>query len=107
MRAHIRDSEPVRRFSAMEPSERLRAAMIDDERLHPGYASEIEYGISRAWSGVPFQRGAWPNERSTFERLRKPDGRIYSWAARSPIFRDVRKAPFRQPMPPRGPFIED
>ena len=60
MGAYIWDREPGLRYSAMSASERLRAAVAEGESLHPGYANELECGVSRAWLNVPFQKGAWP-----------------------------------------------
>ena len=42
-------------FEGMSPEERLRVAIEEGERVHPGDAREIEAGVSRAWGKVPFQ----------------------------------------------------
>ena len=44
-------------YSAMSAPERLRAAPVEGEPLHPGYAGEMECGIGGAWLNVPFQKG--------------------------------------------------
>ena len=76
--AYIWDTEPGLRFSAMTPAERLRAAAAEGERIHPGYAAEVETGVSRSWRDVPFQKGGWPGERhASPEALQKPDGAIH------------------------------
>ena len=75
--AYIWDSEPGMRYSDMTPSERLQAAIAEGELIHPGYGDEMESGVSRAWSKVPFQRGGWPESYEPPGRLRVPDGRIY------------------------------
>lgn len=75
--AYIWNDEAGLRFSGMEPPERLKAAVEQGERIHPGYAKEIENGISRAWPKAPFQKGAWPKSGKVPEELRKPDGAIY------------------------------
>ena len=79
MGAYIWDDRPGQgmRFGQMTPPERLRAAMAEGERIHPGYADEIESGVSRAWLNVPFQKGAWPRNYEAPPELLKPDGAIY------------------------------
>ncbi len=77
--AYIWDDKPGQgeRFANMTPPERLRAAIAEGERLHPGYADEIESGVSRAWLKVPYQKGGWPESYKAPARLREPDGAIY------------------------------
>ena len=75
--AYIWDPEPGLRYSEMTPFERLQAAVDEGELIHPGYATELESGVSRAWSKVRFQRGGWPESYKPPEQLREPDGRIY------------------------------
>ncbi len=75
--AYIWNDDAALRFAGMAPPERLKAAIEQGERIHSGYAAEIENGISRAWTKVPFQKGAWPESGKVPEELRKPDGAIY------------------------------
>ena len=75
--AYIWDDEPAARFAKMPPPERLQAAMAEGGRIHPGYSSEIESGVSRAWAKVPFQKGGWPESGGVPEALTRPDGAIY------------------------------
>ncbi len=79
--AYVWDDRPGQseRFARMTPHERLRAAIAEGERLHPGYGAEMESGISRAWSEVPFQKGAWPAgyPYEAPARLREPDGPVH------------------------------
>ncbi len=70
------DRESSLRFAAMSPQERLEAAIAHGDQVHPGYRAELESGVSRAWSEVPFQKGSWPS-RAPVEALQKPDGAIY------------------------------
>ena len=79
MGAYIWDDQPGQglRFTQMSPPERLRAAMAEGEKIHPGYTDEIESGVSRAWLNVPFQKGAWPRNYEAPPELLKPDGAIY------------------------------
>ena len=73
--AYIWSKEPGLRYSAMSAPERLRAALAEGEPLHPGYASEMECGISRAWHNVPFQKGGWPRRNpDAASTLRRGDG---------------------------------
>jgi monoamine oxidase len=46
-------------FAVKTPAERVRAAIEDGERLHPGYASLVGRGVSVAWPGIPFSEGGW------------------------------------------------
>jgi monoamine oxidase len=75
--AYIWDSAPGLRYSDLAPSERLQAAIVEGELIHPGYGTEMESGVSRAWYKVRFQRGGWPETYQPPARLREPDGRIY------------------------------
>ncbi|MYK31334.1 MAG: NAD(P)-binding protein [Boseongicola sp. SB0670_bin_30] len=73
--AYIWSAGPGRRYSAMPAPERLRAALEEGEPLHPGYADEMECGISRAWLNVPFQNGGWPRSNpDAAAALRRGDG---------------------------------
>ena len=73
--AYIWSYGPGLRYTDLRPDERVQAAIEEGERLHPGYADEIEAGVSRAWAKVPFQKGAWGYDVSG--RLRSPEGAIY------------------------------
>ena len=66
-------------FAAMSPWQRLEAAIVAGERVHPGvYRNEVEFGVSRAWSEVPFQKGSWPDFGSVpVKALQEPDGDVY------------------------------
>ena len=75
--AYIWDSAPGLRYSDLAPPERLQAAIAEGELIHPGYATEMESGVSRAWFKVRFQRGGWPESYQPPASLREPDGRIY------------------------------
>ena len=77
MGAYIWGREPALRFAGMSPAERLSVAIAEGERIHPGYASEVASGVSRAWGKAPFHKGAWPARRGAPEALRRPDGAIY------------------------------
>ena len=76
--AYIWDEKPGQRFGDMTPRERLREAIAEGERIHPGYAAEVESGVSVAWARTPFQKGGWPKSRhKSPEALQRPDGPIH------------------------------
>ena len=71
--AYIWSREPGLRYSAMPaPERRLRAALEEGEPLHPGYAGEVECGVSRAWLNVPFQKGGWPRRNEEAAAVLRP-----------------------------------
>ncbi len=73
------DEEGALRYSQMTPPERLQAAIDEGEQIHPGYAEEIEAGVSRAWLKAPFQKGGWPEHAGGVapKELQSADGAIY------------------------------
>lgn len=72
------EQETALRFAAMSPAQRLEAAIAAGERIHPGYGSKVEAGVSRAWSEVPFQKGSWPDfGQVPVEALKQPDGAVH------------------------------
>ncbi len=75
--AYIWDDEPGLRYTDRTPFEREQAAIEEGEHLFPGYAGQIEAGVSRAWAKVPFQKGGYTQGYSVAERLRSPEGAIY------------------------------
>ena len=76
--AYIWDREPTLRYSQMSRTERLKHALAEGEKLHPGYTKEMGCGVSRAWSNVPLQKGAWVRDAEPVKAaaavLREPDG---------------------------------
>lgn len=75
--AYVWDREPSLRYGAMSPSQRLRAATLEGERLHRGYAAQLGAGVSRAWHKVPFQKGGWPESYTAPAALQRPDGPVH------------------------------
>ncbi len=66
-----------RAFAAKSPPERLQSAMAAGERLHPGYASLVERGVSVAWPNVPFSEGGWcewPERQTSYVDLISGEG---------------------------------
>ena len=74
--AYIWDEAPCLRFAALSPEQRLRTAVAEGSRLHPGYEEEIKTGVSRSWLKVPFQKGGWPIDAAP-DLLLKPDGAVF------------------------------
>ena len=66
-------------FASMSLSQRLEAAKVVGERIHPvHYRNNVEAGVSRAWSEVPFQKGSWPDfGHVPVTALEEPDGAVY------------------------------
>ena len=75
--AYIWGEKPGLRFQAMNPAERLKTAIAEGGQVHPGYAAEIETGVSRARGKVRFQKGAWPEADDAPAALQRPDGPVY------------------------------
>lgn len=70
------------RLGQLMPPQRIEAAKQQGERLHPGYAGQIENGVSIAWHQVPYMPGCsarWtPQARQRhFPTVTHPDGRCH------------------------------
>ena len=57
--AYIWSAELGDKFAAMPLPQRLEAALVDGERLHPDYRRHLTNGISVAWKNIPFSGAAW------------------------------------------------
>jgi monoamine oxidase len=70
---------PQERFHQLSAAERLDAAIRQGEHLHPGYAAQVENGISVAWYRMNHLLGctARDTDAETLEVLRQPEGRHY------------------------------
>jgi monoamine oxidase len=69
-------------WSAMEPAQRIRQALRDLERIHPGLLEEFEAGMSYSWYQDPYAMGAYalfePEQHTLFrDDIKRPEGRIY------------------------------
>ena len=69
-------------FEKMTPAERLTFAADCGERVHPGYKSQIEAGVSVPWGRMNHMMGCgvrWSDEARAkyWDRLRQPEGRHY------------------------------
>jgi monoamine oxidase len=73
------EKEPSERFQNMSAQERYEAAIHQGERLHPGYASYVENGISVAWYRMNHMLGCTARETdaATLQILRQSEGRHY------------------------------
>lgn len=68
-------------FSAMNPAQRIEAALQYGSLVHPQYRREFESGIAVAWHRMPFVMGcagSWTeaSRESHYDNLCKIDGRI-------------------------------
>jgi len=68
-------------FTALEPAQRVRAAVRFGAQIHPQYEKEFENGIAVAWFRAPFSLGCFANwEDATrekhYDNLCRIDGRI-------------------------------
>lgn len=82
--AYIWDNEIGDRIAALPIAERLQAAVVDGEAIHPEYGNEIhrDKGISIAWGKIPYSLGGWieweEDARTTaYQVLNTPEGSIY------------------------------
>lgn len=57
--AYIWDDKSAERIGALNPADRLAAAIESGAKMHPAYARDLHHGISVAWAKVPYSRGAW------------------------------------------------
>ncbi len=81
MGAYIWSKDAALRYAARSAPDRIAAALAEGEPLHPGYAAEMQCGVSRAWSNVPLQKGGWARHTEAAKAataiLRQPDGPFY------------------------------
>lgn len=80
--AYIWSNHIGERFGRMTPEQRLEAAMISGERVHPGYRSEVSRGVAVCWHKVPYSEGAWadwsaPARNLRYPILNQPDGPVH------------------------------
>jgi monoamine oxidase len=69
-------------FGRMTPEERVEAAIISGEKIHPGYRSHVSNGIAVCWENVKYSEGAWSAwsqeaRRIRYPTLNVPDGPIH------------------------------
>ena len=66
----------------MSPAERVEVALVQGEKVHPGYRQHVERGLSVAWSRMNHMLGCstlWTEEalRNDLPTLQEPAGRHY------------------------------
>ena len=77
--AYVWDNE---RFAALPPEERLKLAILQGEKVHPGYGSYVDCGVSVVWHRMNHMVGNcadWSSDLCSrwFDRLRAPVGGHY------------------------------
>ncbi|MGK0272286.1 MAG: monoamine oxidase [Cocleimonas sp.] len=80
--AYTWDNKISAMFEAMSPEERLKAAALSGEKIHPGYSKYIETGISIPWGRMNHQMGCGMHMSEDdfdkyFHLLQKPEGRHF------------------------------
>lgn len=80
--AYTWDPDVGERFASMSHAERVEAAIVQGEKLHPGYRGYVEHGVSVPWLSMRYIEGcayrwedsAWANH---FRTLQSPAGAHY------------------------------
>jgi monoamine oxidase len=77
--AYVLSGEINDRWMNLTAEERIRRAVEQGEKLHPGYGDHFESGVSVAWHRMNHMLGctAIQTEHGTAEALRQPFGRHY------------------------------
>ncbi len=80
--AYTFNAENGRFFERLSPENRIRAAIEQGEKIHPGYGDYVECGVSVPWARMNHMIGCnaqWTEEllRTSFDRLLNPEGRHY------------------------------
>ena len=80
--AYTFDDNLGMRLTRMSPAERIEQALVQGEKVHPGYRQHVERGVSVAWSRMNHILGCsalWTAEarRNELPTLQSPVGRHY------------------------------
>jgi len=80
--AYTWDENKGKRFSQMSHAERIEAAIVQGEKLHPGYRGYLKHGVSIAWKNMNHIFGCaakWTDELRAqhFKTLQAPAGNHY------------------------------
>ncbi|NEP85443.1 MAG: flavin monoamine oxidase family protein [Okeania sp. SIO2C2] len=82
--AYIWSNEISKRWEAMTSKQRLSLAILEGEKIHPGYNQEVSVanGCTVAWGKVPYSEGAlirWEQDsrKKAYLVLNQPDGNVY------------------------------
>jgi monoamine oxidase len=78
--AYMRGPKAIE-FNGKPVAERIRIAREQGEKLHPGYARQVEKGIAIGWERMEFQQGGWADEddprfAAPVKVLAQPQGRF-------------------------------
>ena len=72
--------EPANVFEEYTRAERLEAALLAGEKLHPGFREKVfaENGVSIAWAKMPYQSGGWADDTAftqpaVFDQMKNAD----------------------------------
>jgi len=57
--AYIWDDDPGKKFAAMTVAQRLEAALVDGEKVHPEYRQWLTKGVAVAWPNIPYSGAGW------------------------------------------------
>ena len=80
--AYIWSDPATEAFAKMTPQQRLEAAIVSGESIHPGYRNEVSRGVAVCWGNVPYSGGAWADwsaeaRTTAYPILNAPDGPIH------------------------------
>jgi monoamine oxidase len=82
--AYIWNNNISERWERMKSNQRLSLAILEGEKIHPGYNQEISLanGCSIAWGKVPYSEGGWitwrqDSRKTAYLVLNQPDGNVY------------------------------
>jgi monoamine oxidase len=80
--AYTYDAKTGEKFARLEPKERLELAILQGEKLHPGYRDLVEHGMCVPWHRMNHMLGCaaqWdePLRARWFQRLQQPFGCHY------------------------------
>jgi monoamine oxidase len=70
-------------FEAMPVSTQIDMARRAVDKLHPGHGADLSAPVAVDWNKVPYNLGPWihwtnsSSDRSTYQLLNQPDGRVY------------------------------
>jgi monoamine oxidase len=80
--AYTFDPNSGEKFARLSPAERIKLAVAQGEKIHPGYGSYVESGVTIAWHQMNHMLGCaaqWDEAllKQWFTRLQKPVGSHY------------------------------
>jgi monoamine oxidase len=57
--AYIWSDDIGKRFASLSVAQRLEAALVDGEKLHPEYRQYLSKGVAVAWPNIPYTGAGW------------------------------------------------